>query len=580
MQSRLVRPALALAALPLGVLAYRTQVHDHAQSDRAFAIVAVAWCFIVAGLVAWGRRPENRLGRLMTATGFALLARQFRFSHDALVFTVFFAIGEIGYVLAGHTALAYPSGEIASRVERTLLRVAYAMAVAFPLAILCVHTTTGRLLFIGPAPRRSLIDLAADDHLAIVFQKIYVVVLYGGMAAALLVVTAHRLARATTRSRRMLAPLLLASVAIALRAVFEMVFTFVQRPKELTYDYLFWWQVVAFMAMPLALLAGLLRARLAQATVGDLVVELEHVPPDGIRDALARALRDPTLEVAFWLPDQQAYVDAVGRAVDLPGEGSPRAATLLDDDGQPLAALIHDRSLLEERRLVESAGAAARMALVNARLKAELIAQLRAVEESRQRVATAADGERRRIERDLHDGAQQRLVALAVQLRTAQRRFGGSSDPAVDAILNASVDQLQAAVVELRQLAHGVNPVTQEGLATALGSLAARTPLRVDVDVVDTPLPADVEAAAYFVACEAIANAVKHAHASVLTVRAHERDGVLTIEVADDGIGGARTDGSGLRGLADRVEALGGSLRVESHTGGGTSVIGEIPCAS
>jgi signal transduction histidine kinase len=212
-------------------------------------------------------------------------------------------------------------------------------------------------------------------------------------------------------------------------------------------------------------------------------------------------------------------------------------------------------------------------------LKAELNAQLLEVEESRKRVAAAAGDERRRLERDLHDGAQQRLVALALQLRIAQHRFGGTADPAVEAILNASVDQLQAAVVELRELAHGANPVT-DGLTAAIESLAARTPLVVSVDVPDLQLPPEVEAAAYFVVCEALANTVKHAQASSAMVSARQRAGVLTIEVADDGIGGARGDGFGLRSLADRVAALGGRLRVESEPGRGTRVIGEIPCAS
>src|SRR5262245_11316507 len=575
--SRLAGPALAAAAVVLGVVAYRTQVHDLHAVVHAVAIVAVGWCFVAAGLVAWGRRPGNGVGPLMVAAGLALLLRQFRYSHDALTFTGFFALGEVGYVLVAHSALAYPAGRASGRLEVNLLRVAYAVAVAFPVAVLLVHSEHGRLLSLSPLPRRSIISVADNDSLATDLWKAYVVILYGGLAAAFIVVTIRRLATATMRARRVLAPLLLAACAIALRAVFETVFTFVSRP--LAYDYLFWWQIAAFMALPLALLAGLLRAQLARATVGDLVLELERTPPDGIRDALARALRDPALDVAFWLPEQRAYADASGRAVELPDARSSRAVTRLDEDGRPLAALVHDRSLLDEQRLVDAAGAAARMALVNARLKAELNAQLLEVEESRQRVAAAAGDERRRLERDLHDGAQQRLVALALQLRIAQHRFGGSADPAVEAILNASVDQLQAAVVELRELAHGANPVT-EGLTTAIESLAARTPLVVSVDVPDLQLPPQVEAAAYFVACEALANTVKHAQASSAMVSARQAGGVLTIEVADDGIGGARGDGFGLRSLADRVAALGGRLHVESEPGRGTRVIGEIPCAS
>ena len=579
--TRLARPALAGAAVPLGVAAYEVQVDDlHSPGLRAAAIVAVAWAFVAAGLVAWRQRPANGMGPLMTAVGFALLVRQFRYSHDAAVFTLFFLIGDLGYVVVGHATLAYPSGRVGSAVERGLLRVGYAAALAFPLAILLVHGAGDRLRSFDSSPRRSLLLVSHHAQLGLDLQKAFAVVLYGGLATALVVFIGRRLTLASVRSRRLLAPLLLAGVAIALRAVLECIFTFVNRPKALAYDDLFWWQIAAFIGLPLAFLAGVLRARLARATVGDLVVELEGTPPAGIRDALARALRDPTLEVAFWLPEQRAYVDAAGRPFELPGDPSSRAVTRLDDGGKPLAALVHDRSLLDEERLVLAAGAAARMALVNARLKAELIAQLRAVEESRGRIAAAADDERRRIERDLHDGAQQRLVALAVQLRTAQRRFGTAADPEVDAILNASVDELQAAVVDLRRLAHGINPVAEEGLAAALESLAARTPLHVLLDVAGAELTPPVETAAYFVVCEALANTVKHAHATNATVRVRQDGGFLTVEVADDGVGGADADGSGLRGLADRVEALGGRLRIESNAGGGTRVVGEIPCAS
>jgi hypothetical protein len=371
--TRLAGPALAAAAVLLGVLAYRTQVHDLHAVVHAVAIVAVAWCFVAAGLVGWRRRPDNHVGPLMVAAGFALLLRQFRYSHGDLTFTVFFALGEVGFVIVAHSALAYPAGRVSSRLELTLLRVAYAVAVAFPVAILLVHSEHGRLPTLSPLPRRSLIGVVGNDNIALDFWKAYELILYGGLAAAFIVVTIRRLAAATPRARRMLAPLLLAACAIALRAVFETVFTFVSRP--LAYDYLFWWQIVAFMALPLALLAGLLRARLARSTVGDLVVELERTPPDGIRDALARALRDPALEIAFWLPEQHAYADESGRAVELPDARSSRAVTRLDEDGRPLAALVHDRSLLDEQRLVDAAGAAARMALLNARLKAGLNAQ-------------------------------------------------------------------------------------------------------------------------------------------------------------------------------------------------------------
>jgi signal transduction histidine kinase len=359
------------------------------------------------------------------------------------------------------------------------------------------------------------------------------------------------------------------------------VFTFVDKP--FASDVLFWWQVAAFMALPFALVAGLLRAHLARAGVGDLVLELEGAQPEELRGALARALGDPTVEVAFWLPERGTYADAAGRPVELPQDGV-RAVTRLEHEGEPVAAIVHDPSLLEEPELVRAAGAAARLALENAQLQAETRAQLAQVKESRVRIVTAADEERRRIERDLHDGAQQRLAALAAQLGAAQLRLGSrEADPAVEELLRSAVVELRAANEELRELVRGVYPaiLTDEGLASALESLALRSHLPIELDVVENRFPAQVEATAYFVACEALANVAKHSQASKASVCISRHNGLLAVEIADDGVGGAQPlEGSGLSGLADRVEALGGRLRVQSPAGEGTRLMAEIPCES
>jgi signal transduction histidine kinase len=276
-------------------------------------------------------------------------------------------------------------------------------------------------------------------------------------------------------------------------------------------------------------------------------------------------------------------VDGTGQPVELP-DRPERAVTLLDHHGRPLAALVHDPSLLDEPKLVQTVGAAARLALENAQLQAETRAQLEQVKESRVRIVSAADEERRRIERDLHDGAQQRLAALALQLRTAQRRLDSrGADPALDALLDSAVAELQAANEELRELVRGVYPaiLTEDGLAAAVESLALRNPFPIDLDLIDSRFPAQVEATAYFVTCEGLANIAKHAQASKASVSIARRDGLLAVEIADDGVGGAQPlEGSGLSGLADRVEALGGRLRVRSPQGRGTRVLAEIPCES
>jgi signal transduction histidine kinase len=285
----------------------------------------------------------------------------------------------------------------------------------------------------------------------------------------------------------------------------------------------------------------------------------------------------------LWLPERGEFVDADGRAFAVPEDGPVRAVTRLEQDGEPLAVLVHDPTLRDEPKLVEAVAAAARLALQNARLHAEVSAQLAKVKESRSRIVAAADEERRRIERDIHDGAQQRLVALALELRSAQRRLGEDVDPELEGILESAAGELQVAVEELRELAHGIHPgvLVQGGLAAALESLASRSPIPVTVDAIQERLPPEVEGTAYFVASEALANVVKHAGATKASIRAARANGTVVIEVADDGVGGASTrDGSGLRGLADRVEALGGRLRIESPAGSGTRIVGEIPCAS
>jgi len=430
---RAVQLLVAATGLALGIVAYRIQVDNlvgQTTPVKAAAIVAVAWSFLVAGLIAWSRRPGNRLGPLLAAAGIFLLLRQLRYSHDELVFTVFFLVSEVSYALVAHSVLAYPSGEVTGRAERALVRVGYAATLLFPLAILLVYDGSEQLRFMGQTPE-SLLLVWENGELAVALQKAFVVFVWGILASLFIALIVRRLVRATPRARRLLAPLVLAAVVFALRAVWEGVFTFVERPSAIVYDYLLWWQIIGFIALPIALLAGMLRARLARANVGELVLELERTPPQGLPAALARTLGDPGLEVLYWLPERGEYVDTQGRRAELPAPGADRAVTLLGHDDESVAAIVHDASLVDEPELLRASGAAAELALENARLHAEMRAQLVQVQESRVRIVAAADEERRRIERDIHDGAQQRLVALALQLRVAQRQVGARSDPEI-----------------------------------------------------------------------------------------------------------------------------------------------------
>jgi signal transduction histidine kinase len=302
-----------------------------------------------------------------------------------------------------------------------------------------------------------------------------------------------------------------------------------------------------------------------------------------VRDALARTLGDPSLEVALWLPERSSYVDATGQRLELPAPGSGRAVTALGSAEAPVAALVHDPALLERGALLEAAGAAARLALENERLQAELRAQLVELRASRARIVHAGDEERRRLERNLHDGAQQRLLGLGLALQLARDRLGPAANGTAELLADAE-DELRIALDELRELARGIHPaiLTDQGLAAAVRSLAERSTVPVTIlELPEERLDEPVEAAAYFLVSEALANVAKYSHASSVRVCIARGGGVAVVDIVDDGVGGADpTKGSGLRGLLDRIHALEGQLSVDSPPGRGTRIHAEIPCAS
>ena len=270
-----------------------------------------------------------------------------------------------------------------------------------------------------------------------------------------------------------------------------------------------------------------------------------------------------------------------GQRISLPATGGDRAVAPVDRDGQRVAALIYDASLDDDPELVEAVSAAAAIALENEHLHAEAQARVIELKASRERIVAAGDAERRRLERNLHDGAQQRLVGIALQLRLLQNRI--RDDPSAEELVTTASDELAHSLAELRELARGIHPaVLEHGLDAALGALANRSTVATTVSCDTTGrLPEAVELAAYFVASEALANVAKYSRATHATVRVWQSGPTATIEIADDGIGGADDSrGSGLRGLADRVEALEGSLRVVSPAGAGTTVTAELPCGS
>jgi signal transduction histidine kinase len=339
---------------------------------------------------------------------------------------------------------------------------------------------------------------------------------------------------------------------------------------------------LCLLAVPVAVLtvaatnwtAGLLRALARSLLVTTLA------PGAPVREALAQSLGDSTLSIAYWLPDREAFVDESGHPVALPEPGSDRAWTAVDYEGDRVAAIIHDASLEASPELVQAAAAAAALALDNEQLKADLRARVAELRASRVRIVEASNLARRKLERDLHDGAQQQLVALALELKLLRSRVG--ERPEATELIDRIEGKLSAALDELQELARGIHPgiLTDRGLAAALQALAGRAPLPVEceLDLPDRP-PPGVEAVAYFVVAEALTNVLKYAEANSATIRARYEGDEVLVETQDDGVGGAdERNGSGLQGLRDRVGALDGAFAVISDPGAGTLVRARIPC--
>jgi signal transduction histidine kinase len=355
-------------------------------------------------------------------------------------------------------------------------------------------------------------------------------------------------------------------------------------------DYVGWWRlgplaglVLCALALPAAVLAVAvldgLRSPVRRIARRYLAPRTTSGGP--VREMLAESLGDHTVSVAYWLPDRERFVDEVGRPVELPAPGSGRAWTAVERDGRRVAAIIHDAALDTSPELVQAAAAASSLAIDNERLKADLSARVEELRISRLRIVEAGYAARRRVERDLHDGAQQELVSLALDLRMLKARL---DDPDAAPLIDALSERLNAALEQLRELARGIHPamLVEHGLTPAIAALAERATLPVAVDVgVSDRLPAPVETAAYFVVAEALTNVARHAQAHSARVSIVRAGDELTVEVSDNGVGGADlAAGSGLSGLQDRLAAIGGTLRLVSPVGAGTHLRATIPVST
>jgi signal transduction histidine kinase len=555
-----VVPAALVAGIAVSVAVFTAEDPDHPVRIGVLTLV-IGLSWVGAGLVAQRRRPENRTGPIMVVTGFLWFLAQLGYVDNYLLNTIGTAT-ELLFILGfAYLLLSFPDGHLHSRFEQILIALAVFGTAGLQLAW---------MLFDGDP--ENLIAVTDNQDVEAAIENVQRAIGTGAsLATAVLVVRRWR--RASAPMRRAAEPVLWAGAASFVALAVSAVNDIVDQPLG-DVEWL-WWLV--FATVPFAFLAGLLRVRMARGAVAQLVLELGQAPePGNVRDALSRALGDPELRLAYWVPERNGFVDAAGRPV----EPSP-GATIVERGGRRVAALEHDPALAEQTELLESVSAAAALALENERLNAELRARLEDLRASRARIVEAAETERRRIERNLHDGAQQRLISIAMGLALAERKLAEDPD-AAKPILHEARDDLATALQELRELSHGIHPalLTERGLAAALGELPLRTPVPIALELsIDERLPVQVEAAAYYVVSEAVANVTKYAHATAVRVRVDRENGRAVVEVADDGIGGAdRSRGSGLRGLADRVEALGGRFALVSPAGRGTVVRAEIPC--
>ena len=570
---------IALLALAAGVGAVLLVLGSDRERSPAAASAALAlvvgWAYIGSGLIARRQRPDNRLGTVMVFIGFAWFATFLADAGSSLVFTLGTAVESIYLLGFVYLVLSFPTGRLRSTLDRTLIAAAIAIVTVVELAWLLFADSHSQICSQCP---HNAFEIARNGSVAngILQGQRSVGVALSLFTVALLV---RRWRRATAPERRAGAPVLWAGSAMFAALAFSVGNDIFDHPLGQGPA---WTREIVFASIPIAVLAALLQRQLARGAVAGLVVEIgEGATSVDLREALGRALGDPSLELAYWVPASARYVDSGGSPVQLPRPGGERAATVVERDGKPIAALIHDPALAENQELVQSVCAAAALTLENARLQAELRARLAELQASRARLVEATETERRRIERDLHDGTQQRLVSIAMTLGLAESKLAADR-PAVEPVLREARDALTVALAELRELTQGIRPaiLVERGLAAALDDLSRRAALPVRVDIaISGRLPEQIEGAAYFVASEALANAAKHSHASEVRLSASHRDGLLVLEAADDGIGGAAAGGgSGLRGLADRVEALGGRLTVSSPPGRGTTLRAEIPC--
>ena len=547
--------------------------------------LVAGWSMIGAGLYVWWGRGEGRSGLLLALGGMTWFVAEW--DNPGIGIGTAFTLGLVAHALApafvAHAVLAYPFGRLPSRLERLSVSSAY-VDTALVLGLLpALFFDPGRQGCSLCPPNLLVLDSRSDLFASLYLWGIWLGIIWTIGIAALCIV---RLARSSPPLTRLTAPVLLGGIAYLLLVLWG----FVQSlptglPATDEVEFRLWLgQAAALTAIALGVAWSWLLRRRTRSVMASLVVELGESPPLGaLREMLARSLGDPDLTVAYPLRDPERLVDATGMPVD-PAEREGRAVTPLVRQGQTVAMLFHREGLLDDPAIVDEVVAATRLALENDRLQAEVLAQLEDLRASRARIVATGDAERRRLERDLHDGAQQRLVGLSLALRLARTKMGPLPDPTVVALIDRTERALRMAIDELRELAHGIYPavLTDEGLSAAVEALAYRATIPIEIiEMPEQRFPSPVETAAYFLIAEVTGSIAGLAGARGVTVDVRHDGKRLVLEVTDDGVGDADRDPESVfTDLADRIGALEGKLRVQYAPAGARTIQAEIPCES
>ena len=579
---------LLMGALTAAAVGYLASLNPHVAPAHVGVVgrVAVVLMLIIAGVYAQTSKTQQRMGRLLVFAGFFSGLWLLQGSDNRLAFSVGVLCMGLAPAMFCYLMLAYPNGRLQSTSERRFMT--GSVTVSAILWVSAVLTTTqpplaGPLVRCVPHCPPSVFSLNLAET-AGPLLKALIVLTWISISCGVVPFLVGRVRSASAPGRRSIIPVLLASVSYALSVLAFLLAERTGSPLAGTAGAV---EVAIAVAIPLLILFGLTFERLFMGqALEEAINRLTSGEHGDLQTVMARALEDPSVRIAYYRPTTQSYVDASGTPVQLPIADSHHEVTRIERDGSAFAAVVYDAELSNQELFIQAAGGAALITLQNAQLEAELRASMADLAASRTRLVEAADAERRRIQRDLHDGAQQHLVAMRIRLAIAADAIREEPRRG-EQMLSAIGAQIDEALEEIRRLAQGVYPplLSESGLAEALGSVGRRAPFPVSVYIEETGRFApDTEAAVYFCCLEALQNVAKHAGPDCEgALRLWREEQRVCFEVTDTGRGftpqAARVTG-GLINMHDRIEAVGGTVNLSSSEGHGTSVRGWVPMVS